>query len=76
MAETVRAAVREHSFHIDASGPEVLLTASFGYAVCLPDEPPTLVLDRAGDALQKSQSVGRNQLHVHDATNRVLSRLG
>jgi len=76
IAETVRAAVREHAFRVDVDGPEVLLTANFGYAVCLPDEPATLVIDRASEALQKSQSLGRNQLHVHDATNRVLSRVG
>lgn len=76
VAETIRAAVRDHAFRIEADGPEVLLTANFGYAVCLPDEPPVLVVDRASEALQKSQSVGRNQLHVHDATNRVLSRIG
>lgn len=76
IAETIRAAVREHAYRIETNGPEVLLTANFGYAVCLPDEPSSLVVDRASEALQKSQSAGRNQLHVHDATNRVLSRVG
>ncbi|MBI1344924.1 diguanylate cyclase [bacterium] len=76
VAETIRAAVRDHAYRVEANGPEVLLTASFGYAVCLPAEPAMLVIDRASEALQKSQSAGRNQLHVHDATNRLVARIG
>lgn len=75
-AETIRAAVRDHRFYLEDDGPAVLLTASFGYAVCLPTDPPSLILDRAGEALDKSQATGRNQLHVHDGVQRVLSRIG
>ncbi len=76
IAETFRAAVRDHSFRFEDDGPAVLVTASFGYAACLPTDPPNLVVDRAAEALDKSQSTGRNQLHLHDGTNRVLSHIG
>ena len=66
IAESVRDAVRSHRFRIDEIGPEILLTASFGLTVCLPDDRPDLVLDRAAYALDTSQRHGRNQLHVHD----------
>lgn len=75
LAEAVRSAVRQHPFRLDESGPELIVTASFGYGVCLPGEPASLPMDRAGEALVKSQSVGRNQLHVHDATHRQLTRM-
>lgn len=76
IAEAVRGAVRQHPFRQDESGPEVIVTASFGYGVCLPGEPASLPMDRASEALSKSQSLGRNQLHVHDATHRKLARVG
>lgn len=76
VAEAVRSAVRQHPFRLDESGPEMIVTASFGYGVCLPSEPGSLPMDRASEALSKSQSLGRNQLHVHDATQRKLSRVG
>lgn len=76
VAEAVRNAVRQHPFRPDESGPEVVVTASFGYGVCLPGEPGSLPMDRANEALSKSQSLGRNQLHVHDAAHRTLSRVG
>ncbi len=76
IAEAVRGAVRQHPFRQDESGPEVIVTASFGYGVCLPGEPASLPMDRASEALSKSQSLGRNQLHVHDATHRKLTRVG
>ncbi len=76
VAEAVRSAVRQHPFRLDETGPELIVTASFGYAVCLPGEPGSLPMDRASEALSKSQTMGRNQLHVHDATQRSLSRVG
>ncbi len=75
LAEAIRSAVRQHPFRLDESGPELIVTASFGYGVCLPGEPSSLPMDRAGEALAKSQTVGRNQLHVHDATQRQLNRV-
>lgn len=76
LAEGVRTTVREHRFRLEETGPEYLVTASFGYACCLPTEPATLVMDRAGEALSKSQAVGRNQLHIHDAARRLVTRVG
>lgn len=66
MARAVRDQVRSHRFRIDENGPEVLVTASFGFAACHPDDRGDLVLDRAAAALSKSQRCGRNQLHLHD----------
>lgn len=76
VAEAVRSAVRQHPFRLDETGPELIVTASFGYAVCLPGEPASLPMDRASEALAKSQTLGRNQLHVHDAVQRTLNRVG
>lgn len=76
VAEALRSAVRQHRFRASETGPEVVVTASFGYTACLPGDPPTLVLDRAGAALAKSQTCGRNQLHVHDAYHQTLCRVG
>lgn len=75
VAEAVRSAVRQHPFRPDETGPELIVTASFGYAVCLPGEPGSLPMDRASEALSKSQAQGRNQLHVHDATQCMLTRV-
>lgn len=75
VADAIRGAVRQHPFRLDESGPELIVTASFGYGLCLPGEPATLSIDRAGEALAKSQTVGRNQLHVHDVTQRQLTRV-
>jgi diguanylate cyclase (GGDEF)-like protein len=66
LGSAVRDSVRNYHFHADETGPEVLLTASFGCTPCRPDENVELVLNRAFDALSKSQRLGRNQLHVHD----------
>ncbi|HET6422135.1 MAG TPA: diguanylate cyclase, partial [Planctomycetaceae bacterium] len=74
-AEAIRSAVRQHPFRLDESGPELIVTASFGYGVCLPGDSNTLTIDRAGEALAKSQTVGRNQLHVHDAAQRQVTRV-
>jgi diguanylate cyclase (GGDEF)-like protein len=66
LGRAIRDSVRNHHFHVHETGPEVLLTASFGCTPCRPDENVELVMNRAFDALSKSQRVGRNQLHVHD----------
>jgi diguanylate cyclase (GGDEF)-like protein len=76
IAEAVRSAVREHRFRVEETGQEYLATASFGYACGLPTEPATLLMDRAGEALAKSQVLGRNQLHVHDGAQRTAIRVG
>jgi len=61
----VRDSVRNHHFRIDDDGPEVLLTASFGYTALRVEDNRELVFDRALDALVKSERLGRNQLHAH-----------
>lgn len=76
VAETTRAAVREHTFRLDDADRAILLTASFGYAACLPGDAASLVYDRAAEALDKSQQAGRNQLHLHDGSQRVVARIG
>jgi diguanylate cyclase (GGDEF)-like protein len=74
LADKIRDAVRNHHFRADDIGPEVLVTASFGYANCAPGDAAELVRDRAGDGLARSQSLGRNQLHIHDGQFRALCR--
>jgi two-component system cell cycle response regulator len=74
LAEKIREAVRNHHFRVDEGGPEVLVTASFGYANAAPGDTADLVRDRAGDGLARSQALGRNQLHVHDGERRALCR--
>ncbi|QDT66270.1 GGDEF domain-containing protein [Calycomorphotria hydatis] len=66
LASAVRDSVRYHAFRVEADGPEILVTASFGFSPCRPHENSDLVLHRAGDALSRSQKRGRNQLHLHN----------
>lgn len=66
LAHAIRNAVRNHHFRLDENGPEVLVTASFGYTRCPVDDRPEMAIDRADDALSKSLRRGRNQLHAHD----------
>lgn len=76
LAERLRSAVREHRYRSVEFGVEALVTASFGFAACLPGDPHTLVLDRANAALIKSRHCGRNQLHMHDGLQPMLCRVG
>ncbi len=71
LGRAVRDSVRNHHFHANETGPEVLLTASFGGTPCRSGENVELVLNRAFDALSQSQRLGRNQLHVHDGASLV-----
>jgi diguanylate cyclase (GGDEF)-like protein len=75
LADTVRTAVRQHRFVLAPNGPEFVVTASFGYSPILPAEPQGLSVDRAEQALAKSQAAGRNQLHMHEAVRPVVTRL-
>jgi diguanylate cyclase (GGDEF)-like protein len=74
VAEKIRDTVRNYHFRLEDGGQEVLVTASFGYANCSPADSPEMVRDRADDGLCRSQSLGRNQLHVHDGQVRALCR--
>lgn len=66
LARKIREKVRNHHFRLEEGEAEVLVTASFGLTVTAPGDSPDLVLNRAGQALSRSQRRGRNQLHVHD----------
>ena len=61
----VRNVVRVHNFRIHDGGPEVLVTASFGFTACPPHDSAEAALGRAGDAVAQSTRRGRNQLHVY-----------
>lgn len=74
VADKIRETVRNYHFRVEDGGPEVLVTASFGYANCGPADAPDVIRDRADDGLSRSQSLGRNQLHVHDGQVRALCR--
>src|SRR4029077_13911787 len=43
LGRAIRDSVRNHHFHVHETGPEVLLTASFGCTPCRPDENVELV---------------------------------
>jgi len=75
-AAGIRKAVRHHHFRLDQGAPEVLVTASFGFTLCPPDDhvDVDLALNRAGDALAKSFKRGRNQLYVHDGNSLLYCR--
>jgi diguanylate cyclase (GGDEF)-like protein len=67
-AESLRTTVRQSKFHAGPQGPEVLVTASYGFADCPSGDNPLVAYDRATDALARSRKAGRNQLHWHDGT--------
>ena len=71
IAQVIRNTVRNHHFRLDEKSPEVLVTASFGYTRCRPEDNTALTLDRVSDALTQSFHRGRNQLHVHDGETLV-----
>ncbi|MAG92652.1 MAG: hypothetical protein CMJ48_02710 [Planctomycetaceae bacterium] len=66
ISERIRNCIRHHKFRVDATGPEVFVTASLGYTTCFPGDHFDVVLTRAGDAMAQSQQRGRNQLHIFD----------
>lgn len=74
LADKVRETIRGYRFMLPETEQEVLVTASFGYTYCPPETPADLAANRAGDALHRSQRVGRNQLHVHDGRSLVAAR--
>jgi diguanylate cyclase (GGDEF)-like protein len=71
LAATIRDTVRDHHFQLDKTGPEVFVTASFGYTSLRGDDSVELAVGRAVHALSRSERRGRNQLHLHDG-NRVV----
>jgi diguanylate cyclase (GGDEF)-like protein len=71
LAQAIRNSVRFHTFRLQDVGPEILVTASFGYTLCPPEEDAETALARAGEALARSIRRGRNQLHVSDGASVV-----
>jgi diguanylate cyclase (GGDEF)-like protein len=71
LAHAVRNAVRFHTFRMNGVGPEVLVTASFGYTTCTPSDHPETALSRASEALSRSSQRGRNQLHLAEGASVV-----
>ena len=67
LAQTIRDTIRFHRFRVSESEDEILMTASFGLTFCRPLEPVDLVLNRAGDAVEKSMRQGRNRLTIQEA---------
>jgi two-component system, cell cycle response regulator len=76
LSEAVRTLVRRHTFRASDGGPEVLVTASFGYTNCCPHDDPEQTVTRAEDALAHSARRGRNQLHACDGGAVVLCTAG
>ena len=68
-AAALRDAFRAHPFRLGPDGPEVFLTASFGYAPCLPGDHARLLVDRAEVAVAQSRRQGRNRLHRFEAAS-------
>jgi GGDEF domain-containing protein len=66
LSQAIRGAVRVHNFRMHDGGPEVMVTASFGYTACPPHDSAEAALNRSGDALSQSTRKGRNQLHVYE----------
>lgn len=71
LAQAVRNAVRFHTFRLNGVGPEVLVTASFGYTTCAPADHAETALSRASEALSRSTQRGRNQLHLAEGASFV-----
>jgi diguanylate cyclase len=68
IAASIRDMIRGYHFRCEDDGPEVLVTASLGYTVCRGGDKMDFALNRAAEALSRSQRLGRNQLHVHDGS--------
>lgn len=64
LSQAIRNSIRVHTFRMNDGGPEVLVTASFGFTTCAPNEDPGKAVTQAADALAQSIRSGRNQLHV------------
>lgn len=71
LAQKIRDSVRSFHFRLDESGPEVFVSASYGFTLCEPADNQDLVVNRAGNAVSRSQRRGRNQLHVHNGETAV-----
>jgi diguanylate cyclase (GGDEF)-like protein len=76
LSQAVRNSVRVHNFRMHDGGPEVMVTASFGFTICPPHDVADAALVRSNDALAQSTRRGRNQLHVYDGEALVHCAVG
>ena len=65
-ASAIRDAFRGHPFRIGADGPEVLVTASYGFTPVLPGDDSGLVLDRVGAAVSRARRWGRSRFYAYE----------
>lgn len=65
-ATGVRDTFRGHPFRLGTDGPEVLVTASYGFTPVLPGDEPRLVLDRVEAAAARARRWGRNRFYAYD----------
>lgn len=66
LAAAVGKTLKSYRFRLEEDGPEILLSASLGYTVFRDGDHVDFALNRALHALQRSERLGRNQLHLHD----------
>lgn len=66
VADQIRRTLRTYRFVLPDEQTEVLITGSLGCTLCPPDDRPGLSVNRATDALTRSERMGRNQLHLHN----------
>lgn len=63
VAERLRVEIADRPFCLDQPGQELMITASVGVAsISGPDKTPSSLLKRAGKALYKATSGGRNRV--------------
>ncbi len=72
LSENLRNVIKEHRFRLDDEGPEVLVTASLGYAICYPREHFEIARQRGENAVAEARRMGRNQLCLHDGNRLIL----
>lgn len=65
-AARIRDVFRGHPFRLGIEGPEVLVTASYGFTPVLPADEPRLVLDRVEAAVARARRWGRNRFYAYD----------
>lgn len=68
-AAAIRDAFRGHPFRLGADGPEVLVTASYGFTPVLPGDEPRVLLDRLNAAAIRARRWGRNRFYAFDAAS-------
>jgi diguanylate cyclase (GGDEF)-like protein len=65
-AAGIRDVFRGHPFRLGIDGPEVLVTASYGFTPVLPGDESRLVLDRVEAAVARARRWGRSRFYAYD----------